>query len=78
MTKIEKINKFLEKHKHLPVQRSKEWYQNRVGKFGASEIHHIINLKPTNINSFVNNFLYNKIMPRENMYIFPCVFCNIF
>ena len=26
----------------------------------------------------MNNFLYKKIIPRENPFIFPCMFGNIF
>ena len=78
MTKIEKIYRFLEKHKNLPAQRTKEWYQARIGRFGGSELHNIVNLKHSNINTFVNNFLYYKIANRGNPFIFPCVFGNIF
>ena len=78
MTKIEKIKRFLDKYKHLPEQRTVEWYKNRVGRFGGSEIYNIINLKKTNINSFVNNFLYYKIVNKGQQFIFPCIFGNIF
>jgi len=37
MTKIERIHKFLEKHKNLPAQRTKEWFKMRVGRFGGSK-----------------------------------------
>ena len=57
MTKIEKIKKFLDKYKHLPEQRSADWIAKRRAKVGGSEAHHVINLKKTNINTFVNNFL---------------------
>jgi len=78
MTKQEKIKKFLEKHKHVAPQRTAEWYRNRAHYFGGSELHNIIRLKETNINNFVNNFLYKKLIPRENPFIFPCMFGNIF
>lgn len=78
MTKIEKIKKFLDKYKHLPEQRSADWLVKRRRVIGGSECSNVINLKKTNINTFVNNFLFNKVVGRTNQFIFPCVFGNIF
>ena len=79
MTKLDKIKTFLDKYKHLPEQRSTAWKASRRRQLtGGSEAHYIVNLKKTNMNSFVNNFLYHKIIDKTNYFIFPCVFGNIF
>ncbi len=40
-------------------------------------MHYICKLSKNNLNSFINNFIYNKI-DRKNIFIPPCEFGNLF
>jgi hypothetical protein len=74
MNKIERIKR---KSENGPEQRTVEWLRYRNMRIGGSEMHNICKLSKRNINSFINNFLYNKI-DRKNMFIAPCEFGNLF
>jgi hypothetical protein len=78
MNQEQLIKNFINEWKHLPEQRSKEWIQLRGTRWGGSEISNIINLKPTNKTTFVNNLLYNKVIQKPNNFIFPCLHGNLF
>ena len=71
LTNEEKINNILDLCKSMPTQKSKEWVEFRRMKIGGSEIHNVINLKLTNITTFINNFLNNKI-ERKKIFIPQC------
>ena len=49
-------------------QRSGEWMNYKSCRIGGSEIYNIIKLRDSNLFTFINNFLFNKI-DRKNFFI---------
>jgi hypothetical protein len=72
-----KLKKIFEKSKNSPQQRTEEWRLYRNIRIGGSEMHHICKLKPSNITSFINNFLYDKV-DKKKMFMPPCEFGILF
>ncbi len=77
MNNEEKIQKIIKKNENQPSQRTGEWIKYKNIRIGGSEMHYICKLSKNNLNSFINNFIYNKI-DRKNIFIPPCEFGNLF
>ena len=61
MINEQKINNILQKCEKSPQQRTGEWIKYRNIRIGGSEMHYICKLSKNNLNSFINNFIFNKI-----------------
>mgnify|MGYP006157921093 CR=1 FL=1 len=77
MDNTQKIIKNIEDLCIVKNQRSPEWFSYKGCRIGGSEISNICKLSSKNVNTFINNFLYNKI-DRKRFFISACTWGILF
>ena len=71
------ISNIYKRCREIPDQRTPEWFKYKKMRIGGSEMYNVCKLNKNNVDSFINNFLFNKI-DRVYKFIAPCEFGNLF